>query len=158
MKTSLQKIVALSFIAFFISPLLMTAEDKDWREWSLKDTQNVVFKATRGPERSMGERFGAGIGGATTGVVKMTLIEITWLTDPVIRALVRATQINERLTDEEAIELYEKLRSDYRNYYGFCVSAPSLLAFRNGPILQSEDDVEIANPNRIFLQYPNDNT
>lgn len=156
MKSSPKIISASLFLAVFILPLSLMAQKKDWREWSQKDAQKVVFKATRAPQTGMGESFGVAVSGAMTGLGKMSKIQVTWLTDPAVRGLVRATQINERLTDEEASNLYEKLKGNLKDFYGFSVSAPSMLVFQHGPILLSEDAVETGNPNRIFLQYPHD--
>jgi hypothetical protein len=140
---------------FLISPSAF-GQKKNWTQWSLGDAEKVVLKATKASQIGTGELFAQGMLGGLAGGAKLSGIRVTWLTDPVVRALVRATQIKERLTNAEATALYEKLRSELKDSYAFIVSAGSLLFLAHGGAYTSEEIVETSNRNRIFLQYPHD--
>ncbi len=148
-----------SFLLIFIVVGGMTpAANQDWKRWSERKARKVVNNATRIQGISFGKLLLRGVGGGLTGVTTMPQVQVTWITDDTCWALARIRQIQERLTDEEAVQVHDQCRSEFADYYAFYVAAYEMVFTRfyvwHGGI--EEDVTDTSHPNRIFLQHKND--
>ncbi|MDA2924823.1 hypothetical protein MYX65_09250 [Acidobacteria bacterium AH-259-L09] len=137
-------------------PLCCTllGEQAKWQRWSEGKAKKVIKEATKVAQLGFWQDFGRLMGGAVTGV-KMTGVQITWVTDDVCWAVARISQVQERLTDEETIAVHDEMRAELKGYYAFYVSAFSMWFTHFGGWI-GEEVVEAENPKRIFLQHKKD--
>jgi len=149
-----------SFLLIFIVVGGMTpAANQDWKRWSERKARKVVNNATRIEGfGGLGQMLLRGIGGGLTGRMEIPQVQVTWITDDTCWALARIRQIQERLTDEEAVQAHDQCRSEFADYYAFYVAASEIVFTRfygwHGGV--KEDVTDTSNPNRIFLQHKKD--
>ena len=134
----------------------LSAQNKDWRRWSEKDAKKIVKKATTTSSTGiLGMLKGATVS-AVGGHSKVPfLVTSIWLTDDVCWAIVRVAQLKERRTDDETIKNHAECRGPAGKYYSIFVSILSSYMSR-GRMQIGDDDIDVQNPGRIFLQHKKD--
>jgi len=127
----------------------------DWQRWSVKYAKNIIKRAMKLSSPGLGENLSAITIASMGGIGKTSEVRAVWLTRPVRQAFIRIEQIQERLTEDEALEALEHLELAIGDNYAFALSASAMIFGGPPPtILLADDKVNTGNPNRIFLQNP----
>ena len=132
---------------------MLVGQAPNWQEWSKKDAEKVVEKATEASTFGFRSVFlgsvTAAVGG---GIGKSSMIFATWLTDDVCWALARIIQIEERRTDQETVARHASCRDKSETHYAITVSAMSLSQWRGGRVDFDLESTDTQAQGQMFLQ------
>lgn len=144
-------LLALTLIALTAS---FAYARSDWKDWSEGKAKKVIRNASKLESISFGQTFGRLFGGALAGGAKIPQVQVTWLTDEVCWAVARIRQIQERLSDGDAVQVHDQCRSEFAPYFAIYISSSEIVLT---PYFSAykEDVADTSNPNRIFLQHKN---
>ena len=150
------KALAAALMALALSTAAISQERPDFLDWSERDAERIIDRGKEDARPSFGSIFGGALRGAlTTGRAESQLITAIWVTDRALQATARLNQLNERRSDEWAIEYYEELHSLLEQGHAFVVHVTDVTTTNLGNYWTRDGD-EDNSESQIFLQQRND--